>query len=64
VLAAAQGRYAAAFEAKDGHLTDGQKTFRTWVVNQLRATKGQAAHYRALVALAREHEVLWAGLRG
>ena len=64
VLAAAQGRLLAAFDAKDGHLAYGQKTLRTWAVNVLGVTKAQAARYRALQALWREHAVLWAGLRG
>ena len=63
VLAAAQGRFAAAFDARDAHLEDGQKTLRTWLVNVLRVTRGQAAQYRALQRLARDHPVLWAGLR-
>src|SRR5215470_17331389 len=48
VLAAAQGTLLAAFDHKDGHLEDGQKTPQAWIVNVLRATKGQAAQYRAL----------------
>ena len=63
VLAAARGRYLAAFDAKDGHLADGQKTLRTWLVNVLGVTKAQAARYRAQQALWRDHAVLWAGLR-
>ena len=64
VLAAAQGRFAAAFDAQDGHLADGQKTVRTWFVNVLGVTRAQAARYKALQGLWREHRVLWAGLRG
>jgi len=63
VLAAAQGRFAAAFDARDGHLADGQKTMGTWVVNFLRVTRAEAAQYKAKQALARDHQVLWAGLR-
>ncbi len=63
VLAAARSRFLAAFDAKDGHLADGQRTVRGWLVHCLRVTKGQAAHYRALQSLAREHQVLLAGLR-
>ncbi len=63
VLAAAQARMLAAYDAKDGHLADGQKTLRTWLVNCLRVTKGQAAQYKAMQALSREHEPLLAGLR-
>ncbi len=63
VLAAARSRLLAAFDAKDGHLADGQKTLRTWLVHVLRVTRVQAAEHLALRALAREHEVLRAGLR-
>jgi hypothetical protein len=63
VLAAALGRLLAAFDAKDGHLTDGQRTLGAWAVNHLGVTRGQAAEYKALEALDREHQVLRAGLR-
>jgi hypothetical protein len=36
VLAAALGRLLAAFDAKDGHLTDGQRTLGAWAVNPTR----------------------------
>ncbi len=63
VLAAARSQLLAAFDAKDGHLGDGQRTLRSWAVHVLRVTKGQAAEYLALRALARDHQVLRAGLR-
>jgi hypothetical protein len=63
VLAVARGQHLAAFDAKDGHLADGQRTLRTWAVHVLRVTRGQAAYYLALRELARDHEVLRAGLR-
>jgi hypothetical protein len=63
VLAAARGQVLAAFDAKDGHLADGQRTLRAWTVNVLRVTRGQAAYYLALRELARGHQVLQAGLR-
>jgi hypothetical protein len=63
VLAVARGLYVAAFDAKDGHLADGQRTTRTWVVHMLGVTKGQAGEYLALGVLARGHPVLRAGLR-
>jgi hypothetical protein len=63
VLAVARGQVLAAFDAKDGHLADGQRTLRAWAVNVLRVTRGQAAHYLALRELARGHPVLQAGLR-
>ncbi|MBV9206736.1 MAG: hypothetical protein JO037_15400, partial [Actinobacteria bacterium] len=63
VGAAARGRVLAAFDAKDGHLTDGQRTARTWLVHSLRVTRGQAAEHLAVAGLAREHRPLLAGLR-
>ncbi len=63
VLAAARGQLLAAFDAQDGPVADGQRTLRGWAVHVLRVTKGQAAGYLALRALARDHAVLRAGLR-
>jgi Domain of unknown function (DUF222) len=63
VGAAARARLLQAFDAKDGHLTDGQRTTRTWLVHSLRVTRGQAAEHIALQALARAHLPLLAGLR-
>jgi len=61
--AAARGQFLSAFDAKDGHLGDGQRTTRAWLVHSTRVTRGQAAEYRAMQALAREHRPLLAGLR-
>jgi hypothetical protein len=63
VLAAAHGEILLAFDTKDGHLADGQRTLRTWAVHVMRVTRGEAAHWLALRALARDHKVLRAGLR-
>ena len=63
VWAVAWARYLAAFDAKDGHQADGQKTLRTWLVHMARVTRAQAAQYQALRALPRHHEPLLAGLR-
>jgi len=63
VLAVPRGRSLAAFDAKDGHVADGQRTVRVWEVNVLGVTKGQAAEYRAVQSLVRDHEPLRAGLR-
>ena len=63
VQAAARGQFLAAFDAKDGHQGDGQRTTRAWLVHSTRVTRGQAAEYRAVLALAREHRSLLAGLR-
>jgi hypothetical protein len=63
VLAAARGQFAAAFDAKDGHLADGQKTAGAWFVHVLRVTRGQAAEYKALQAVARDHQPVLDGLR-
>jgi Domain of unknown function (DUF222) len=63
VGAVARGRLLAAFDAKDGHLADGQRTSRTWLVHSTRVTRGQAAEHKAVEALAKEHRPLLAGLR-
>jgi hypothetical protein len=62
IEAAVRGRLLAAFDAQDGHLADGQRTSRAWLVHSLRVTKGQAGEYRAVQALADGHHVLHAAL--
>jgi Domain of unknown function (DUF222) len=62
VGAALRGRLLVVFDAQDGHLADGQRTTRTWLVHSLRVTKGQAGEYQAVQALARSHQVLHAAL--
>ena len=64
VQAAARGRFLAAFDVKDGPVGDGQRTIRSWLVHSLRVTRGQAAGYKAVQALAAGHAPLLAGLRG
>ena len=61
--AALRARLLHAFDAQQGPVADGQRTTRTWLVNCLRITKGQAGEYKALQALAAKHEPLLAGLR-
>ena len=63
IQAAARGQFLQAFDVKDGHLRDGRRTTRAWLVHSLRVTKGQAGQYRAVQALAREHRPLLEGLR-
>jgi hypothetical protein len=63
VQAAARGRLLVAFDTKDGHVADGHRTTRAWLVHCLRVTRGQAAGYRAVQDLARAHRPLLAGLR-
>ena len=63
VWAVAWARSLAAFDAKDGHQGDGQKTLRAWLVHVARVTRAQAAQYKAIQALAGDHEPLLAGLR-
>ena len=63
VLTVAQARSLTAFGAKEGYLADGQRTMRTWEVNVLRVTRGQASEYQAVQALTRDHEPLLGGLR-
>jgi hypothetical protein len=62
VTTVAWARVLAALDAKDGHLADGQKTLRTWLVHMARVTRAQAAKYKAMQALAGDHEPLLAGL--
>ncbi len=63
VLTAALAPLLAAYDAKDGHLADGQRSLGTWLVHMTRVTRAQAAQYQAIQALARDHEPLLAGLR-
>ncbi|HJY56057.1 MAG TPA: hypothetical protein VJ418_06715, partial [Streptosporangiaceae bacterium] len=62
IEAAVRGRLLAVFDSQDGHLADGQRTTRAWLIHSLRVTRGQAAEYRAVQALARGHRVLHAAL--
>jgi Domain of unknown function (DUF222) len=62
VKAVARGRFLMAFEAQDGPVSDGQRSTRTWLVHSTRVTKGQAAEYQAIQALARDHAPLLAAL--
>ncbi len=62
VQAAVRGRLLVAFDAQDGHLGDGQRTTRTWLVHTTRVTKGQVGEYQAIQALARGHAPLLAAL--
>jgi Domain of unknown function (DUF222) len=62
IEAAVRARLLEVFDAQDGHLADGQRTTRTWLIHSLRVTRAQAAEYRAAQALARGHRVLHAAL--
>jgi hypothetical protein len=63
VLTAALAPMLAAYDAKDGHLADGQRSLGAWLVHMARVTRGQAAEYKAMRALPRDHGPLLAGLR-
>src|SRR5579862_3114246 len=63
VTAVAWARMLAAYDAKDGHLADGQRSLGAWLVHMARVTRGQAAQFKAMRALPRDHEPLLAGLR-
>jgi hypothetical protein len=63
VEAVARARLLAVFSAQDGAVADGQRSTRTWLVHTTRVTRGQAGEYQATEALARDHQVLLAGLR-
>jgi Domain of unknown function (DUF222) len=62
VEAAVRGRLLVVFDAQDAHLADGQRSTRAWLVHVTGVTKGQAGEYLAIEALARDHQVLLAGL--
>ena len=62
VEAAVRGRLLEVFDSQDGHIADGQRTARSWLVHVTRVTKGQAGEHQAVERLAREHPVLLAGL--
>ena len=55
VGAALRGRLLEVFDSQDGHLADGQRSTRAWLVHSLRVTRGQAGEYQAIQALARGH---------
>ena len=63
VITAALARMLAAYDAKDGHLADGQRSLGAWLVHMARVTRGQAAEFKAMRALPRDHGPLLAGLR-
>ena len=62
VEAAVRARLLQVFDAQDGHLADGQRTTRAWLIHSTRVTKAQAGEYKAVQALARDHQVLLAAL--
>ncbi|HEV2253264.1 MAG TPA: DUF222 domain-containing protein, partial [Streptosporangiaceae bacterium] len=62
IEAAVRGRLLQVFDARDGHVADGHRSTRAWLVHSTGVTKGQAAEYQALEALARSHPVLHAAL--
>src|SRR5580693_6034865 len=39
IEAAVRGRLLAVFDAQDGHVADGQRTTRAWLINPVRATR-------------------------
>src|SRR5579862_9073639 len=63
VWTVAWARLLTAVDAKDGHLADGQRSLGAWLVHMARVTRSQAARYKAIQALAGNHEPLLAGLR-
>src|SRR5581483_8720695 len=63
VLAVARGRMLGAFDARDVHLGDGQRTSMAWLTHCLGLTRGKAAEHRAVAGVTRDHRPLAAGLR-
>jgi Domain of unknown function (DUF222) len=62
IAAAVRGRHLEVFDAQDGHLADGQRTTRSWLVHTTRITRRQAAEHQEAQLLARSHPVLHAAL--
>jgi Domain of unknown function (DUF222) len=62
IEAAVRARLLQVFDAQDGHLADGHRTTRAWLIHSTRVTGAQAAEYKAIQALARDHQVLLAAL--
>src|SRR5579863_7993157 len=60
--AAVRGRHLEVFDACEGHVGDGQRTARTWLVHVTRVTRAQAAEHKAVQALAAGHPALHAAL--
>jgi hypothetical protein len=58
MAAATRARLLQVFDAQDGHLPDGQRNTRTWLVHTTRVTRGQAGEHLAVQALGRGHQVL------
>jgi hypothetical protein len=60
--AAVRGRLLVVFDAQDGHLADGHRNTRSWLIHTTQVTRGQAAEHQAVQAIARDHPVLHAAL--
>jgi hypothetical protein len=63
VITVARAQLLDAYDTKDGHLAEGQRTLGAWLVNVLHVTRGQAARYKAMMSLPRQHRPLLVGLR-
>jgi hypothetical protein len=61
VTAVAWARMLAAYDAKDGHLADGQRSLGAWLVHMARVTRGQAAQFKAMRALPGTMSRCWPG---
>jgi Domain of unknown function (DUF222) len=60
--AAVRGRFLEVFDAQDGHLADGQRTARSWMVHCTRITRRQAGEHKEEQLLAQAHPLLHAAL--
>ncbi len=58
----ARGRALNAFDARDGHEDDGQKTAGAWLVNVARVTRAEAAGYRSWGRLVAAHPLIAAAM--
>src|SRR5579859_2747470 len=62
IEAAVRGRLLVVFDAQDGHLADGHRNARSWLIHTTGVTRGQAGEHQAVQAIARDHPVLHAAL--
>ena len=64
VEAAVRGEAMAAFDARDGSVSFGQRTMRAFLVHTAGVTKGQAGEHLAVQKIAESHRPLHAALAG
>lgn len=61
VQAAVRGRFLQVFDARNGHLADGQRSTRAWLVHSLRVTRGRPPSTRRYRRWPRTTSRCWPG---